>query len=62
MLDYSILNQDEKKFIKDLSRFSIVDSVNEIIEIQQDKINLKNIVCQIETKGFIDDNFKIETD
>ena len=62
MLDYSILNQDDKKFIKDLSRFSIVDSVNEIIEIQQDKINLKNIVCQIETKGFTDDNFKIETD
>ena len=34
MLDYSILNQDEKKFTKDLSKFNIIDAVKEIIEIQ----------------------------
>ena len=33
MLDYSILNQDEKKFTKDICTFNVKESVKEIIEI-----------------------------
>jgi signal transduction histidine kinase len=62
MLDYSILNQDDKKFSKDITRFSILDAVNEIKEIQEDKIKLKNINFQIQMKGFKNDKFKIKTD
>tara|TARA_B110000285_G_scaffold87019_1_gene99698 strand:- start:427 stop:876 length:450 start_codon:yes stop_codon:yes gene_type:complete len=62
MLDYSILNQDDKKFSKDITRFSILDAVNEIKEIQEDKIKLKNINFQIQMKGFKHDKFKIKTD
>ena len=33
MLDYSILNKDEKKFTKTLEKFNIQDAIKEIIEI-----------------------------
>lgn len=47
MLDYSILNQDEKKFTKDISSFNIKDKINEVIEIQEDKIKFKEINCKL---------------
>ena len=62
MLDYSILNQDDKKFSKDITRFNILEAVNEIKEIQEDKIKLKNIKCQVELKGFRNNKLKIKTD
>lgn len=34
MLDYSILNQQDKEFTKDITKFNVVDAVNEIREIQ----------------------------
>ena len=42
--------------------FNILEAVNEIKEIQEDKIKLKNIKCQVELKGFRDNKLKIKTD
>ena len=62
LLDYSILNQEDKEFSKDITRFSILDAVNEIKEIVEDKIHLKNIKCEIQMKGFTNNKHKIKTD
>lgn len=44
MLDYSILKKEEKDFIKTIDQFDIRKAINEIIEIQEDKIKMKNIL------------------
>jgi hypothetical protein len=38
MLDYSILNKEEKNFMKTTEYFDIRQAIEEIIEIQEDKI------------------------
>ena len=43
MLDYTILNKEEKNFMKISDNFDIRNAVNEIIEIQEDKIKMKNL-------------------
>ena len=37
ILDYTILNKDEKNFTKNMAIFSIQNSVNEIIDTMNDK-------------------------
>jgi hypothetical protein len=41
ILDYTILNKEEKYFTKSISVFNIQDAVQEIIEIQEDKAHMK---------------------
>lgn len=41
ILDYTMLNKNAKNFIKDVAVFDIKKCINEIVEIQQDKIDLK---------------------
>ena len=43
ILDYTIINKDEKIFTKALSVFDIRDAINEIVKIQEDKASMKNI-------------------
>ena len=59
MLDYSILNNRVKHFVKDISTFNIRKAMEEIVEIQEDKVLMKNI--QIDFKYDIEQNV-IQTD
>ena len=43
MLDYSILNKEEKNFMKNINSFDIKEAIEEIIEILEDKIQMKSI-------------------
>ena len=43
MLDYSILNNRVKNFVKDISKFDIIKALQEVVEILEDKVNFKNI-------------------
>ena len=43
MLDYSILNNKEKNFSKDIREFDIRSAITEILEIQGDKVHMKEI-------------------
>lgn len=43
MLDYTILNKDERNFTKTVEEFNIKNTIHEIIEILQDKISMKSI-------------------
>ena len=63
MLDYSVLNQDDQKFTRTLTVFDVRDAINEIIEILEDKILMKNIRCDIEFINFNNESgFYIKTD
>lgn len=61
MLDYSILSKGGEKLEKIISKFDVRNSISEILEIQEDKIEMKNIDVQRKFNGF-NDNFKICTD
>jgi signal transduction histidine kinase len=61
ILDYTILNKDEKHFIKQISVFDINTAVQEILDIQKDKASLKNISIRISFIGF-DRLTEIKTD
>ena len=52
MLDYSILSQGEESLDKTITKFDIRQSVNDIIEIQEDKFEMKNIDVQKKFTGF----------
>lgn len=52
ILDYTILNKEEKNFAKDLKLMDIRRTIEEIVEIQEDKAKIKNIDIQIKYKGF----------
>ena len=54
MLDYTILNKDEKNFSKTIEKFDIRDAIKEILEIQDDKIKMKNIEFETHFEGFND--------
>ena len=52
MLDYSILNKNDKNFTKTVEKFDIRKAIDEILEIQQDKIDMKTIVVEKHFEGF----------
>jgi hypothetical protein len=52
ILDYTILNKEEKNFAKDLKLRDIRRTINEIMEIQGDKAKIKNIDIQTIYKNF----------
>ena len=68
ILDYTILNKEEKNFTKDLKLMDIRRTINEIIEIQGDKALIKEIDIQIKYKNFVsfddseDINYLVKTD
>ena len=56
ILDYTILNQDSKNFIKNISVFNMSTAVDEIIECLADKVSMKNITVETSLVGFTDDD------
>jgi hypothetical protein len=54
ILDYTILNKEQKNFVKNVSVFDIRESIQEIMDIQEDKINMKNITVERHFKYFTD--------
>ena len=62
MLDYSILNKDDKNFTKTVEKFDIREAIEEIVEIQMDKINMKTISVEKHFEGFEGVKFKIASD
>lgn len=47
ILDFSVLSQNHQDFEKKITLFNIKDSVNEVVEIEKDKIRLKEIDLQV---------------
>ena len=43
ILDYSVINKDDKNFTKTIEKFDIRKAIEEIVEIQHDKIKMKEI-------------------
>ena len=63
ILDYTILNKKDKIFMPNITIFDIRDAINEINEILEGKIQMKNIVVKIEYKEFYqDDAYLMKTD
>ena len=52
ILDYTILNKEEKNFAKDITSSDIRATIDEIVEIQADKAKIKDIDVQIRYKNF----------
>ena len=53
MLDYTILTNNKKDFIKDITNFNLRESIEEIQEIFQDKIFMKKIRIKIDLEEII---------
>ena len=64
MLDYAVLNNNEKNFTKNINVVNAKHVVNEVIEIMFDKIEMKNITVKVKMIGFDEDEIKylIKTD
>lgn len=56
MLDYTILSNNVENFMKDNQYFDIVECINQIYEMLEDKINLKSINLEILIIGFSGSN------
>ena len=52
MLDYTVLQNDAENFIQDISSFDISECINQIYEILEDKIKMKEIKVKISLSGF----------
>jgi signal transduction histidine kinase len=62
MLDYTILNKEEKNFAKTIETFDIRNAVNEIIEILEDKISMKSLQVELHFVGFDKDSYNVLSD
>ena len=60
ILDYTILNKEDKHFTKDIEKFNVTEAIDDLIEIQEYKILMKNINVRVAYKGF--ENKFIKTD
>ena len=58
ILDYTILNQDEQNFTKNITIFNLKTAVQEIIDTLNDKAEMKEINVSVEYKGFCEDGSK----
>ena len=52
LLDYTILSNNVDNFFKDNQKFDILECINQIYDILEDKIKLKNIKFEIRLVGF----------
>jgi signal transduction histidine kinase len=60
ILDFTILNKDEKNFTKNITIFDIKLAVQQIIDILEDKTQMKNIKVKTRFIGF--ENLDVKTD
>ena len=47
MLDYTVLTNDRKNFIKEITNFDLQDCIVSIYEILEDKVKMKDIRLKI---------------
>ena len=52
ILDYTILNNDENNFTKNITIFNLEIAVDEIVDILNDKVKMKEIKIQVDLVGF----------
>jgi len=52
ILDYTMLNKDDKNFIKNTTIFSVKDAVDEIVATLHDKVKMKQIQLKVKLSGF----------
>ena len=52
LLDYTILSNSVENFLKDNQRFDILECINQIYDMLEDKIKLKRIKFEISLVGF----------
>lgn len=52
ILDFAIIRKDESKFTKDVKLFDLREAINEIMEIQEDKVEMKCIAVETIFKNF----------
>ena len=65
MLDYAILNNSEKIFMKNIIVSNIKDVIEEVTIILNDKLTMYNITLEVLFKGFTHNdlaNYLIKTD
>ena len=60
ILDFTILNKDEKNFTKNITIFEIKAAVKQINDILEDKTQMKNIDVKTRFIGF--DQLEVKTD
>ena len=58
ILDYTMLNKDDKNFIKNTTIFSVKDAVDEIVATLHDKVKMKQIHLKVKLSGFKSDGPK----
>ena len=52
ILDYTVLTNDSKNFIKEITNFDLQECIIQIYEILEDKVKMKDIRLKIELIGF----------
>lgn len=62
ILDFSVLKNTQNNFTKNATVFDVQEAINEIVEMQIDKINMKEINFKISYLGFFGSNFRVKTD
>ena len=62
ILDYTILNNSSDKFTKMMKVFDVRDCIEEILQIQEDKVQMKQISVKVKYLGFSEDIFNVKTD
>ena len=63
ILDYTILNEEDRNFIKESEVLDIKEAIDEIMEIQEDKIKMKNIRVKSYFYGFSEaGNYLVKSD
>ena len=60
ILDYTLLNKEDRNFIKDLCIFDINIAIAEIVSILEDKASMKNITVETILHGFENDFVKTD--
>ena len=58
ILDYTMLNKNAKNFLNNMEVFDIRTCIQEIIEIQEDKIEMKGIRIETTFEDFGDKTIK----
>jgi signal transduction histidine kinase len=61
ILDYTILNKQEKNFTKNMIVMDVREAINEIMEIMNDKIEMKTIDIKQTYRSF-DEKYALKTD
>ena len=54
ILDYAVLKGKKQNFSKNIKIFNIRDSIDQVIEILQDKAQMKNIQIDTKFNGFLE--------